>query len=319
MKQVIIGIDTSCYTTSLAAVDTQGNILANERQLLPVPKGQAGLRQNEAFFIHVKQLPALFEKLAPVLKNTKIAGVCVSVSPTGKENSYMPVFLVGKMAAQALAMGAGASCMYTNHQAGHIEAAKIGTSIQKEMPFLAFHLSGGTTDVLLCNGLDISKKGGSKDLHIGQLVDRTGVALGLGFPSGKELEELAKKEQAQSSIPVSMAKDPLQCHFSGAEAQIMRWIKEGVYSKERIAAEVYSFLSRSIFRLIQNHSKKWQTKQVLLAGGVASSHLVREKIKALVEKRDHSIDVHFACPLLAGDNAVGVAMIGKNNLYKQEK
>lgn len=316
MKKGIIGIDTSCYTTSVAIVDTDGNILANERLLLPVAKGDGGLRQSEGVFLHVKQLPMLFEKMKAAAKEYEPVALCVSIGPTRQENSYMPVFLVGKMAAEAMSTSSKVSCFFTDHQSGHIEAAKIGTGMD-EGDFLALHLSGGTTQVLCCREDEINQVGGSKDLHAGQLVDRVGVALGCSFPAGKELEALAVQGASKSMLPTSMADGDLCCHLSGAEAQAFRWIKEKKMAKEDIAAEIYSFLVRSVSKMMIAHGEKWQIKQVLLAGGVASSALFKKQLLEYMKKRAASMKIYFAQPELAGDNAVGVAMIGRNEYMKK--
>lgn len=317
MKQVVIGIDTSCYTTSLGAVDLAGNIVVHQRLLLPVPQGEGGLRQSDGVFAHIKQLPSLYEKAAPLLSNYSIGAVCVSQSPTQEEGSYMPVFLVGKTLAQGLALGAKAPCFFTNHQAGHVQAAKIGTPIGDD-PFITLHLSGGTTDVLLCKGESIEKMGGSVDLHAGQLVDRVGVALGLGFPAGKELEQIALQGQSQSLLPVSLSRQRLDCHLCGAEAQAFRWLQNQSLLKEDVAAEIYHFLMRTVARLIIAHCQRWQVEEVLLAGGVASSSLFKKLLTAYMQKRAGKIQLYFADPQLAGDNAVGVAMIGRNKLCQQK-
>ena len=147
------------------------------------------------------------------------------------------------------------------------------------------------------------------DLHAGQLVDRVGVALGLPFPSGPHLEQLARQGNAKALVPVSMADDTLQCHLSGAEAQLMRMIQTGE-NKNDIAAEVYSILCRTVLRLLKAAAEKTGTNEILLAGGVASSRLFRELTMERNEKRRLHLHLHFGKPEYSGDNAVGVALIG---------
>ncbi len=315
MKQAVVGIDTSCYTTSIAAVDLEGNVIANERLMLPVPLGDGGLRQSEGVFAHVKQLPQLYTNITNALKNYRISAFCVSEKPTQEKDSYMPVFLVGKTLAQGMALAAKVPCYGTDHQQGHLTAAKIGSSL-KTKSFLAIHLSGGTTQVLLVNEEKVGKVGKSLDLHGGQLVDRIGVALGLPFPAGPYLEKLAENQESKSLLPVSLSKDQLNIHLSGAEAQAFRWMKGETLSPEEIAVEVYSLLARSIARLIINHCEKWAVKEVLLAGGVASSKLFKRMLTGYLQKRAKNIKVHFSKPEYAGDNAVGVAMVGKETFLK---
>ena len=313
--RVTLGFDTSCYTTSAAAVSEQGEVIAFSRMLLPVEQGQRGLRQSEAVFAHVRQLS---DVLLPLLKEAPgpIDCVCASVSPRDGEDSYMPVFQVGASHGRAIAAALKVPFFETTHQRGHIAAAAWGTGLASSR-FVALHLSGGTTDVMLMDGDSISPLGTSVDLHAGQLVDRVGVALSLPFPSGPYLEEMARKGASAARIPVSFEKDGINCHLSGAEAQLMRMIQSGE-KKEDIAAEVYSILCRTVLRMLTTASDQTGAREMLLAGGVASSHLFRQLLLERNEKRRTGLQIHFGRPEFSGDNAVGAALIGLKKLQGVE-
>ena len=218
----------------------------------------------------------------------------------------MPVFQVGVAHGKAIAAALNVPFYTTTHQRGHIAAAKYGTGLEAER-FIALHLSGGTTDVLLMDGNKIQPIGTSVDLHAGQLVDRVGVALGLPFPCGPYLEELALKGESKNRVPVSM--EGLNCHLSGAEAQLMRMIVAGE-PKENVAAEVYSVLCRTVHRLLTAAAESVNVKDLLVAGGVASSQLLRRMLLERNEKRRTGLNFFFGRPEFSGDNAVGVALIG---------
>ncbi len=305
-----LGLDTSNYTTSAALCSSHGEIWQS-RRLLPVKTGERGLRQSEAVFAHVRQLAQQVEN---VMKEAKepLSCVCASVSPRDGEDSYMPVFSVGEMAGRAIAAAHHIPFFTTTHQRGHIRAAKVDSGLDASK-FLALHLSGGTTDVLLMDGETLTPLGTSMDLHAGQLVDRVGVALGLPFPSGPHLEEMAVQGNARALVPVSMNEKSLQCHLSGAEAQLMRMVKEGM-EKNDIAAEVYSILCRTVLRLLNSAADQTDTRDILLAGGVASSRLFRKLVQERNEKRRLQLNLHFGKPEYSGDNAVGVALIGLEKL-----
>lgn len=317
MKRVIVGLDTSCYTTSAAAVTVDGEVIASCRRLLPVPKGERGLRQSEAVFIHVRQLPEQIELLSQHLTDCEIAAVCVSRRPRDEEASYMPVFHAGDAQGRSLAALLSVPCFATTHQRGHIAAAKVDSGIAPG-DLLAVHLSGGTTEILSLVGDELTLLGGTLDLHAGQVVDRTGVALGLPFPAGPYLEELAVKGTAKALLPVSMADGGMSCHLSGAETQVQRWIVAGTMPREDIAREVYDLLARTVARMVTTAAEKTGIRQVLIAGGVSSSQLFRTLVRQRIAKRDRDLHVCFGKPEYSGDNAVGVALLGAEKLRQSE-
>ncbi len=310
MEGVVIGLDTSCYTTSAAAVTVDGQVIASSRKLLPVPEGQRGLRQSEMVFIHTRQLPEQMQEVAEAVKGRKVVAVCASRYPRDDENSYMPAFQVGDAQARSLAAVLGVPCFACSHQRGHIHAAMVDSGVNTQMPMLAVHLSGGTTEVLSYTGDQLKLLGGSLDLHAGQLVDRTGVALGLPFPAGPHLEALALQGKSEALLPTSMDPSGLWCHLSGAETQVQRWISMGTMPRENIAMEVYDLLARTVARLVLQAGRTAGIRQVLIAGGVASSKLFRPLVTERIHKKDMGFHVCFGKPEYSGDNAVGVALIG---------
>ena len=312
--EATLGIDTSCYTTSLALA-RGGRIIASERRLLSVPQGERGLRQSDAVFQHVRALPELLETLKTKIEDYNISAVSVSAKPRDALDSYMPVFQTGKSFAEVIALTCHVPLYYTTHQQGHIRAALYESGMPKGS-FIALHLSGGTTQsVLVDEKLNTVDIGGTNDLNAGQLVDRIGVRLGLEFPAGPQLEALAENGTANALIPLS--RRGLECSFSGAENGIIRLLEKGV-SKQDAAREVYSFLERSIFHLIAAATDSHKINRVLLAGGVASSRLLRQLLEDRVSKRLRGVRLYWAKPELSSDNACGVALIGEDKRLERE-
>lgn len=309
MRQVVVGLDTSCYTTSAAAVTVDGQVVASCRQLLPVKLGERGLRQSEGVFIHVRQLPGRLEELREFIRGDEIVAVCASSRPRDEEESYMPVFQVGDAQARGMAAMLGVPCFASTHQRGHVAAAMVDSGIAPG-DLLAVHLSGGTTELLSLRGEELTLLGGTLDLHAGQVVDRVGVALGLPFPAGPHLEKMALQGHAEARLPVSMAEGGLRCHLSGAESQAQRWIASGAISPEDTAMEIYDLLARTVARMILAGAAKTGIRQVLIAGGVASSALFRRLVTERIRKSDRGLRVCFGRPEYSGDNAVGAALIG---------
>lgn len=315
--RAVLGIDTSCYTTSAALISLQGEILASSRTLLKVEQGERGLRQSEGLFQHVRNLPAQIEdvmRVAPA--QAQIAAVCASTRPRPAEESYMPVFRAGEGQARAAAALLRVPFYAVSHQEGHVRAATVDSGIDTGAPFLALHLSGGTTEVLLANAGELKLLGGSLDLHAGQLVDRTGVRLGLPFPAGPSLEQLAMRAEPKGLIGVSVK--GTSCSFAGAESKALRLIEDGL-APEQTAAEIFDFLSRTFLRIIEAACEQTHCKQALLSGGVASSQLLRQMLVKRAKKNGIACRLCFGRPELSGDNAVGVALLGADALAASRK
>ena len=311
----VLGIDTSCYTTSAALVSVEGELLGSARRLLTVGEGERGLQQSQGLFQHVKNLP---DMIGQVMQGApQICAVCASVRPRPAEESYMPVFRAGESQARAAAALLRVPFYPVSHQEGHVRAAMVDAGIDAGRPFLALHLSGGTTEILLADQGRLTLLGGSLDLHAGQLVDRTGVRMGLGFPAGPALEKLAMQAAPQGLLGVSIK--GTSCNLAGAENKIERWLAQGELSREQIAAEVFDFLCRTIERMIENACEATGARQALLAGGVASSTLLRGMLNARAKKRRLNCRLYYAHPELSGDNAVGVALLGAERYAAQHQ
>ena len=308
-----LGIDTSCYTTSVACVDEKG-IVYEKRTVLSVKLGQRGLRQSEGLFQHVRNLESLLPAMVASLDRSKIRGIGVSSRPRPEADSYMPVFLAGRMAAVSLGAGMGLEPYHTSHQQGHVRAALQGNEeLLKHLPILGMHISGGTTEIFTVGeGLSIRLLGGTEDLHAGQLEDRLGVAMGLPFPAGPCLEEAARAAGATNiKLPASVR--GLRCSFSGVETAARSLLGKAQIGE--LALAVYDCLARTFAKLMVQAGDKTGLNRVLLAGGVASSGLLREMLQERLEKSN--MYLYFGDPALSTDNAVGVALLTRDRILKE--
>lgn len=318
MKRLFLGVDTSAYTTSICCICEEG-IVFEKRTMLSVPLGGRGLRQSEALFQHVRNLPALTDALFHAIDREAVRAAAVSAKPTAEQDSYMPVFLAGKLAASAVAGALGVPLYETTHQAGHVRAAMLGNeaNLPEDGEFLAMHISGGTTDLLHVrknrNGIEtIGKIGGCVDLHAGQFVDRIGVAMGLSFPSGAELEKLAVRAlQTDTRLPSSV--NALSCSFSGQETAARRLLEQGV-PKEEAAYAVYDCMARTFSKMLLRAMEQYGCETALLSGGVSGSALLRTLLQRRMKK-----PLLFARPGLSSDNAAGAALLAKDLFEREEK
>ncbi|MBR5947940.1 MAG: hypothetical protein IKZ82_04715 [Clostridia bacterium] len=311
-NRIFVGIDTSCYTSSAACVCVEG-ILADKRKLLSVKLGERGLRQSDGVFQHTRNMTELLPELLNGIEKDRLCGIGVSDRPSGRENSYMPVFLVGKLLAETLGASFGVPVLGFTHQQGHIRAALMGNEKLIGSPFYAFHLSGGTSDLLFVDAdLNVERIGGSSDINAGQLVDRIGVKLGLPFPAGKHLEAMAKTAVERGVLlPASVS--GLDFSFSGAETKAANAIDSGE-SFEKTALSVFDLIARTLAKTVENVIKKLGGEQTafLFSGGVASSTLLR---RLLTERlQGTKAELHFSKPELSSDNAIGAALMCMDRL-----
>ena len=293
---IYLGIDTSNYTTSVAAV---GDVFINERKIIDIKEGMRGIRQSDGVFVHLKELPQLFDRLLVDMKS--VAAVGVSTRPRNVEGSYMPVFLAGESFAKVIAKSLGVPLFQYSHQDGHIMAGILSQNAEELMaePFLAVHMSGGTTEILECeckdNHFTARIVGGTKDISAGQLIDRLGVALGMKFPCGKELDKLSLSCDDKPMNFKTSVKDGY-INFSGIETKLTSLV--GTEDAGLLAKSSLAFIGKSLTEAI-NFQKP---KKVLFVGGVASNTMLREYFEKEIDAR-----TYFATPELSCDNAVGIA------------
>ena len=299
-----LGLDTSNYTTSAALYDSDTNQIQMRKQLLPVKDGSIGLRQSEAVFLHVRQLPALLEELSDA-RGERLSGIGVSVSPRRAEGSYMPCFLVGDAVAVSLAAMMKIPKYAFSHQEGHIMAALYSADRMQlaDSKFYAFHVSGGTTECLLVqkdgSGFQVKLLSASLDLKAGQAVDRVGGMLGLPFPAGKYLDELA--QHCEEPVRVRPALKGLNCSFSGLENQCRKMLSEN-REPAYIAKYCISFVTETIAAMTEAVFAEYGYKPVLYAGGVMANSMARETLTG-------RFDGYFAQPEYSSDNSAGIAIL----------
>ena len=309
-EKCYVGIDTSNYTTSVAVADEGGRVLANLKMPLPVKEGGRGLRQSEAVFAHVKNLPVLMPQLEEILRDLEPMAIGVSTRPRDAEDSYMPCFLSGEVAATSLAAGLHLPVYRFSHQSGHLAAALYSSGATEALAgrsFGAFHVSGGTTEMLLVhprgNDFAVELLGGSADLHAGQAVDRIGVALGLSFPCGPALERLAAENDKKIPKPRISVKEGT-CNLSGLENMALDLYAK-TNDKPLTAAFVLRFLTDTLAKMSEWLRETHGHLPILFAGGVMSNRIIAAGLRERLGKND----VYFAEPAFSADNAAGVALL----------
>ena len=303
----VIGFDTSNYTTSIAYFDGEQGV--NESRLLPVKAGELGLRQSDAVFAHIKSLPELSGRLFSHIQMGKITAVGVSTRPRAVEGSYMPCFMVGYSHAKLLSDTLGVPMVEVSHQQGHVAASlwSAGRLDLMEMPHLAWHLSGGTTELLLVEpegkNVKCTRIGGTSDISAGQLIDRTGQLLELPFPAGKHLDALSKEAKGRELFRVKCP--GMEFSLSGVQNKVQQF-----HEKQDSGAETAAYALRcvayAVYKATENALKEYTGLPVVFSGGVASNLMLREVLAPL--------NPVFAEPRFSTDNAMGVAVLAHRSL-----
>lgn len=299
-----LGFDTSNYATSLAVYDTcSKEVVCDKKKFLPVRPGQLGLRQSDALFHHTAALPGLLEELAAEADLTKVGAVGVSARPRPVEGSYMPCFLAGVSAAAAFSQAKDIPLVRTTHQQGHIAAALYASRDESlfERQALVFHVSGGTTDLLLCHGADkVECIGTSTDLYAGQAVDRVGVRLGFAFPAGVQVSELAA--QCTERIRPKASVKGTQCSLSGLENQCNQLLAAGK-SPAYVCRYCLLCVAETAYKMVIAALEDHPGLPVVFAGGVMSSGVIQKELAARLP------GAHFVPGRFSSDNAIGIALL----------
>lgn len=303
----VIGLDTSNYTTSIAVYDGVDGV--NCSRLLPVKEGELGLRQSDAVFAHIKSLPELSDRLFSHSRPDSIQAVAVSTRPRAVDGSYMPCFMVGYSHGKMLAALHNVPLFEVSHQQGHVAASlwSAGRLDLMDKPHLAWHLSGGTTELLLVEpegrNVRCTRIGGTSDISAGQLIDRTGQLLGLPFPAGKHLDSLSK--QAKNKDVFKVKCPDLEFSLSGVQNKVQQYHAAGAAAEETAAYALRCVIG-AVITATEHALAKYPGLEVVFSGGVASNSLLRERTAALKPV--------FSKPEYSTDNAMGVAVLAQRLL-----
>ena len=311
-RQIVIGIDTSNYTTSVALMYSDGELIANIKRPLPVKEGERGLRQSDAVFAHIKNLPSAMAEAREYLSGQALAAVGVSSRPRNIDGSYMPCFLSGVAAAESISAASGIPIYKFSHQCGHVMAAVYSSGsfdLLDGKDFCAFHVSGGTTEMLKVsyteNGFNTALVGGTADLNAGQVIDRIGVAMGYPFPAGAHLEKLAL-ENTEHFISRKPKISDSRINLSGLENMALKLYSESKDAR-LTAAFVLDYIGNSLIMLAEDYENKYGKTKFVFAGGVMCNSI----IKKMISER---FDAKFAEPQMSCDNAVGIAALASRKI-----
>lgn len=216
----------------------------------------------------------------------------------------MPCFLVGYSHAKLLSDTLGVPLVEVSHQQGHVAAClwSAGRMELMDAPHLAWHLSGGTTELLLVQpegkNVKCTKIGGTTDISAGQLIDRTGQLLSLPFPSGKYLDTLSSAAMGKESFRVKCW--DMSFSLSGVQNKVQQFHAAHPEPAET-AAYALRCVAGAVYLATEQALKTYPGLRVVFSGGVASNSMLREITAPL--------NPVFSQPQFSTDNAMGVAVL----------
>lgn len=302
---IALGIDTSNYTTSVALYDSDLKEVKSVKRLLPVKDGEKGLRQSDAVFHHTVQLPELIKELIKGFDGN-IDCIGVSSKPRDVQGSYMPCFLTGVSVAYSVSAFTGKPVYEFSHQQGHIAAVLASTDNMGlfENEFIAFHVSGGTTEAVLVKPdrsriIKTELIFSSSDLKAGQAIDRVALSIGLPFPGGMKLDELSRQSEREFKIKPSLKDNTFS--LSGVENKCRKMLSDGEKNAD-IAKYCIDYISYSLRESVLYIKKKYGELPLVFSGGVMSNSLIRERFT-------DEFGAVFTCAQYSSDNALGVAVL----------
>ncbi|MDR3156791.1 MAG: tRNA (adenosine(37)-N6)-threonylcarbamoyltransferase complex transferase subunit TsaD [Lactobacillales bacterium] len=312
-RRLILAIETSCDETSVAVVEDEVKILSNiVASQIKSHRRFGGIVPEIASRHHVEEIIICIDEAlekAGVLPE-ELGGVAVTYGP-----GLVGALLIGLSAAKAFAWANHLPLIPVNHMAGHIYAARSVKELR--FPLLALLVSGGHTElVYMKEEADYKIIGESRDDAAGEAYDKVGRVIGLSYPSGKEIDEMAHSGHDIFHFPRAMLKEGnFDFSFSGLKSAFVNT----VHNAEQRGEELNSFnlaasFQASVVEVLVNKTiccaKNWPVKMIVVAGGVAANRGLRESLKKSMECELPEIELVIPLFDLCGDNAAMIGLAG---------
>lgn len=318
-RKLLLAIESSCDETSVAVIEDGTKILSNiVASQINSHKRFGGVVPEVASRHHVEQITSCIDDalVEAEVVPADLSGVAVTYGP-----GLVGSLLIGISAAKAFAWAHSLPLIPVNHMAGHIYAAQLVEPL--EFPLMALLVSGGHTElVYMSEDASFEIIGETRDDAAGEAYDKVGRVMGLPYPSGKEIDELAHQGEDTFHFPRAMIKeDNFDFSFSGLKSAFINTFHNAeqrgeVLDNKDLAASFQASVIEVLVTKTIKACKKYPVKQLVVAGGVAANQGLRE---ALIEAVANELpDTALIIPplRLCGDNA---AMIGAAGFIEAEK
>ena len=309
-RELILAVESSCDETSVAVIENGEKILSNiVASQIKSHKRFGGVVPEVASRHHVEQITLCLEDaLAEAQIEPKdLTAVAVTYGP-----GLVGALLIGLSAAKAFAWAHQLPLLPINHMAGHIYAARLVQPLR--FPLLSLLVSGGHTELVYMQedgAYEII--GETRDDAAGEAYDKVGRVLGLPYPSGKALDELAHTGQDTYHFPRAMLQeDNYDFSFSGLKSAFINLVHNAEQRGETLdRADLAASFQASVVEVLVTKTvracQQYPVKQVILAGGVAANQGLRHELQKALATTLPGVELIIPPLRLCGDNA---AMIG---------
>ncbi|MGT2682837.1 tRNA (adenosine(37)-N6)-threonylcarbamoyltransferase complex transferase subunit TsaD [Streptococcus porci] len=307
MDRYILAIESSCDETSVAIVKNDkvllSNIIASQ---VESHKRFGGVVPEVASRHHVEVVTTC---IADALEEAQIMPEDLSAVAVTYGPGLVGALLVGMAAAKAFAWAHGLPLIPVNHMAGHLMAANQTKEIQ--YPVMALLVSGGHTELVYVEKAGAYEIiGETRDDAVGEAYDKVGRVMGLTYPAGREIDELAHKGKDIYNFPRAMIKENnLEFSFSGLKSAFINLHHNAVQKGERLVIEdLCASFQEAVLDILMSKTKKalekYPVNQLIVAGGVAANQGLRERLAQEMSE----VEVVIPPLRLCGDNAGMIAL-----------
>ena len=309
---LILGIESSCDETSVAVVKNGREVLSNViNTQISIHELYGGVVPEIASRNHVENIsPVMKEAIKQAnIKLDDIDGIACTYGP-----GLVGALLVGVAYAKALSYASGKPLIATNHIEGHIAANYI-TYKDLKPPFLTLLISGGNTQLVLVKDYtEFEILGKTRDDAVGEAFDKVARVIGLGYPGGPKMDNLAKQGEPNIELP-KVHVDGLDFSFSGLKTAVINLHhKMPDINKANLAASFEKNIAEILIEHTKKAIKETGITKIALAGGVSANSYIRQEFSKL--QSENNIEVYYPELKLCTDNAAMIASAGYYNFIK---
>jgi len=308
---MILAIESSCDDSSIAVIDIKTKKLLFHKKISQELEHAkyGGVVPELASRLHAEALPKILEDTKEFFSQLK--AIAVTNSP-----GLSVTLQEGVMMAKALSISLDIPIIAVNHLIGHIYSLFIDNEEIK--PMMVLLVSGGHTKILQFNGIDdICEVATTLDDSFGESFDKCAKMLGMNYPGGPEIENLAKKGQDIILLPLPLRNaSDIKFSYSGLKNAVRLIIEENRYKKEDIAASFQAKAIEHLAFMSKRAIKKYKPKNFAIVGGASANKKLRSEFEALSKK--FNFNLYYPEMKYTSDNAAMIAR-ASIELYKKHK